>query len=155
MDEYCHAVPQMFQSPLHRGLGSDQAGQPDIVADLLVSIPSSSGTGFGPATSLTTTTVEIGFNPLFIGAWVRTEQAKLLEAQAEKSFNPLFIGAWVRTGTNGLSIPITVFVSIPSSSGPGFGQRASFPSSTAMLWFQSPLHRGLGSDEMAGKPHGE
>jgi len=64
----------------------------------------------------------IGFNPLFIGAWVRTWETAMSQGTLRGGFNPLFIGAWVRTKRpGGLA-----------------GWRRSF---------QSPLHRGLGSDD--------
>ncbi len=90
----------MFQSPLHRGLGSDMYKVTVVEITNFVSIPSSSGPGFG-----------------------------LLDADTEVVSSPE--------------------VSIPSSSGPGFG-RHSGSTRTARAWmFQSPLHRGLGSDSVA------
>jgi len=91
-------------------------------------------------------TLRGGFNPLFIGAWVRTGRIwqatnleylvsipsssgpgfgpcqKLEGGGVHQCFNPLFIGAWVRTIM--LLRPTlmdSIIVSIPSSSGPGFG----------------------------------
>jgi len=87
----------------------------------LVSIPSSSGPGFGPVVLLSIALVCISFNPLFIGAWVRTSVMGEAFPSLCHSFNPLFIGAWVRTDGK----PFTICYETT---------------------FQSPLHRGLGSD---------
>ena len=61
-----------FQSPLHRGLGSDLFQKTKFFFIIQ------------------------SFNPLFIGAWVRTFRLGRYK-EFELSFNPLFIGAWVRT----------------------------------------------------------
>jgi len=61
-----------FQSPLHRGLGSDIRKQSERVLGVLVSIPSSSGPGFGHQEAIRESAWSVSFNPLFIGAWVRT-----------------------------------------------------------------------------------
>ena len=46
------------------------------------------------------------------------EELQALEAEG---FNPLFIGAWVRTCISAMLKVTKEEVSIPSSSGPGFG----------------------------------
>ena len=164
---------EMFQSPLHRGLGSDLCravwfssravvsipsssgpgfgrktpqwdccpsgvsipsssgpgfGPDDgrlIVKVKKVSIPSSSGPGFGPRGRLIWQRIlALSFNPLFIGAWVRTDYVLVLTVGHIVRFNPLFIGAWVRTEKiERALVSIFLLVSIPSSSGPGFGRR--------------------------------
>ena len=86
----------MFQSPLHRGLGSDFLKGAAASSTSIVSIPSSSGPGFG------------------------------------------------RCGKR--STDCACMVSIPSSSGPGFGLPGCMCPCEQHEMFQSPLHRGLGSD---------
>ena len=115
----------MFQSPLHRGLGSDLGEMKAFVLSQNVSIPSSSGPGFGRCSEVLRreecpfqsplhrglgsdharepdceAAQSVRFNPLFIGAWVRTIVSLLNLLEGVESFNPLFIGAWVRTGTS-------------------------------------------------------
>ena len=111
-----------FQSPLHRGLGSDNYTLEIFALQKYVSIPSSSGPGFGRRRLDRLDATEISFNPLFIGAWVRTPLWAKYPFEVRKvsipsssgpgfgpwmrllaifprlnRFNPLFIGAWVRT----------------------------------------------------------
>ena len=111
-----------FQSPLHRGLGSDFETIPERRGnDVEVSIPSSSGPGFGHQEAIRESAWSVSFNPLFIGAWVRTQMPVLILTWS-CCFNPLFIGAWVRT------VVLIINDLVRGAE------------------FQSPLHRGLGSD---------
>ena len=63
-----------LQSPLHRGLGSDEFSSSHSKCRKKVSIPSSSGPGFGLCMDTCVHKESESFNPLFIGAWVRTEE---------------------------------------------------------------------------------
>ena|GEM_PF-6342675 len=158
-----------FQSPLHRGLGSDQYRHAVPECHCNVSIPSSSGPGFGrsrihrpedsrhvsiPSSSgpgfgrkegdlpLPDRKVSI---PSSSGPGFGQERNDLCYPGIG-SFNPLFIGAWVRTeGREVMDKNKRVFQS-PLHRGLG-----SDSVGTAVLFcgpkrFQSPLHRGLGSD---------
>ena len=165
----------------------------------VVSIPSSSGPGFGRSCGGTDLSHQRGFNPLFIGAWVRTilAQGRQLSATCFNplfigawvrtmipsvrnvigtSFNPLFIGAWVRTmGTWRTTLSLDGFnplfigawVRTTEVLKPPFEEMLRFNPLFIGAWvgtniylviqrglpseFQSPLHRGLGSDEGGGK----
>ena len=110
----------------------------------LVSIPSSSGPGFGLLPNGPVSGRHTGFNPLFIGAWVRTWK-DFHRRTNRKGFNPLFIGAWVRTKIR------LKKGSHPNRFNPlfiGAWVRTTCASAHqfAHAMFQSPLHRGLGSD---------
>ena len=63
-----------FQSPLHRGMSSDTSSRPTWKGRMRqVSIPSSSGHVFGQARGDSCRSTQwAGFNPLFIGACLRT-----------------------------------------------------------------------------------
>ena len=92
-----HLEPLTFQSPLNRGLGSDVSEGGDK--------QSQCGS----------------FNPLFIGAWVRTEEVEGLKVYYLYKFqSPLHrgLGSDFRKRIQGI---FCFLVSIPSSSGPGFG----------------------------------
>ena len=158
-----------FQSPLHRGLGSDQVGCLRRHLWALVSIPSSSGPGFGPTAVVFAEGAMPSFNPLFIGAWVRTSLLQPRRSGRSLFQSPLHRGLGSDQPPLFLQKALCL-VSIPSSSGPGFGHiragdvrramkcfnplfigawvrtYAAQYGSQAVLLFQSPLHRGLGSD---------
>ena len=109
------------------GFGQIVYGVPDL--PYFVSIPSSSGPGFGlRCSSFIMTAGTRSFNPLFIGAWVRT-CIRARTRVGQRRFNPLFIGAWVRTKNHVLRNLLRA------------------------ISFQSPLHRGLGSDREICKCH--
>jgi len=70
-----------------------------------------------------------------------------MEYEAEKGFNPLLIGAWVRTfrSTVALSPPWLMFQS-PLNRGLGSDEDCRCIPLSKHFLFQSPLNRGLGSD---------
>ena len=140
-----------------------------------VSIPSSSGHVFGQPAQGHAADPPPCFNPLFIGACLRTSAAPGRCACIVARFNPLFIGACLRTRQGGVevaghadefqsplhrgmssdiakvlvSLTIGGDVSIPSSSGHVFGPKQRVADERDGYQFQSPLHRGMSSDRRA------
>jgi len=87
-----------------------------------VSIPSSSGPGFGRVDEAELdATVESFQSPLHRGLGSDKDKCRG-SRQGSRRFNPLFIGAWVRTWEYEFEPGDPNYVSIPSSSGPGFGR---------------------------------
>src|SRR6266481_3288337 len=139
-----------FQSPLHRG----------ICFDYLILQPSPLQCS--------------GFSPLFIGACVSTGRvvpfqlpllsvsvpsssghvfrraSKSAVAPATNRFSPLFIGACVSTVSPHACRTALLAVSVPSSPGHVFRPPLSSRSSSVQSLFQSPLHRGMCFDGLAG-----
>ncbi len=60
-------------------------------------------------------------------------------------FNPLFIGAWVRTSFHLVEISLAQTFQSPLHRGLGSDDWGLY-ASIVYTKFQSPLHRGLGSD---------
>ena len=106
----------MFQSPLHRGLGSDMY------------VHRAYGETY------------LGFNPLFIGAWVRTRRAQALAIRHIVSI-PSSSGPGFGPQA-GRQIADNLKVSIPSSSGPGFGPDGTIPTPAPTPTGFNPLFIG-------------
>ena len=142
-----------------------------------VSIPSSSGHVFGLMAMSTADQQSPGFNPLVIGACLRTRHEALQVDPVDHTFqSPRHRGMSSDMKAQIDRRPEVRQVSIPSSSGHVFGQRVrcksrrgsldvSIPSSSGHVFgrvaravrdpgtvqgFQSPRHRGMSSDRPTG-----
>ena len=87
----------------------------------------------------------MSFNPLFIGACLRTSPFRLRPHRPVEFQSPLHRGT-SSDGAGQAWLAPMFSVSIPSSSGHVFGQQAGAECLAACGRFQSPLHRGTSSD---------
>ena len=81
------------------------------------------------------------FNPLFIGACLRTAKFCAVKAMISECFNPLFIGACLRT-TRSTMRGGCLGVSIPSSSGHVFGLAGTLNTVKIVGYSFNPLFIG-------------
>jgi len=93
----CTCQGAEFQSPIHRGNHPDRTIHELGEGEDLVSIPYSSGQSSGLDYAAGLGVVIVGFNPLFIGAIIRTRLPISTAPNGKTGFNPLFIGAIIRT----------------------------------------------------------
>ena len=171
----CTALTLMFQSPRHRGMSSDWRVRRHYPRDRKTfQSPRHRGMSSDSSRYRTGPADQPGFNPLVIGACLRTSSRSANASQANRPcFNPLVIGACLRTRRHRRTArhPES-HVSIPSSSGHVFGHDRLSGASGSLgrgfnplvigaclrtLWgivaeraicsrFQSPRHRGMSSD---------
>ena len=106
------------QSPLHRGLYSDEAAQQRVAWAFESQSPLHRGL-YSDASIITDATGKVSHNPLFIGACILTPLARI-NLVTVMSHNPLFIGACILTSYLGAALQPDDCVTIPSSSGPVF-----------------------------------